>query len=221
MTNSPDTEITAFHIDIPQAALDDLHGRLDAARWPDELPGVGWNYGIPLGYLRELAHYWRAEYDWREHEAALNKIPQFTTVIDGQRVHFLHVRSPEPDALPLVLTHGWPGSVVEFVDLIGPLTDPAAHGGDRADAFDVVVPALPGFGFSGPTREKGWNTARVAAAWAELMSRLGYSRYGAQGGDMGAFVSPELGRLAPDRVVGVHVNAASYGFIPLGPVPAG
>ncbi|WP_280723252.1 epoxide hydrolase [Kitasatospora sp. MAA4] len=210
--------ITPFRIDIPQADLDDLHARLTAVRWPAELPGVGWSRGVPLGYLRELVEYWRTSYDWRRHEAELNGIPQFSTEIDGQNVHFLHVRSPEPDALPLVLTHGWPGSVVEFLKVIGPLTDPAAHGGDPADAFHLVIPSLPGFGFSGPTRETGWNTARVAGAWAELMSRLGYRRYGAQGGDLGAFVAPELGRAATEQVVGVHVNAATFGFIPFGEV---
>ncbi|MGW4126348.1 epoxide hydrolase family protein [Nocardia sp. NPDC004711] len=210
--------ITPFRIDIPQSALDDLANRLAGARWPDELPGVGWEYGIPLEYVRELAEYWRTGYDWRAQEVELNKIPQFTTEIDGQNVHFLHVRSPQPDALPLILTHGWPGSVVEFLDIVGPLTDPAAHGGDPAHAFHVVIPSLPGFGFSGPTTETGWNTGRVAAAWAELMRRLGYERYGVQGGDMGVFVSAELGRIAADRVIGVHLNAATFGFIPFGKV---
>ncbi|MGW4423172.1 epoxide hydrolase family protein [Streptosporangium sp. NPDC004631] len=202
------TEISPFRIDIPQSMLDDLHDRLARTLWPDELPGVGWSYGIPVSYVRRLAEYWRSGYDWRGHEAALNEYPQFTTEIDGQNIHFLHVRSPEPDALPLVLTHGWPGSIVEFMKVIGPLTDPRAHGGDPADAFHVVAPSIPGFGFSGPTRETGWDLRRVARAWAELMSRLGYERYGAQGGDSGSVVSPELGRVAPDRVVGVHVNGA-------------
>ena len=212
--------IRPFRIEIPQADLDDLHGRLAHTRWPDELPGVGWSRGVPLGYLQELAEYWRTRYDWRAWEAKLNEYPQFTTTIDGQTIHFLHVRSPEPNALPLIFTHGWPGSIVEFLDVIGPLTDPRAHGGDPADAFDVVIPSIPGYGFSGPTHEPGWNTARVARAWAELMSRLGYERYGAQGGDWGAFVSPALGRVAPEHVVGVHVNAATFGFIPFGPVAA-
>ncbi|MFG1966265.1 epoxide hydrolase family protein [Nonomuraea sp. NPDC049028] len=202
------TEISPFRIDIPQSALDDLHDRLARTLWPDELPGVGWSYGIPVSYVRRLAEYWRTGYDWREHEAALNEYPQFTTEIDGQNVHFLHVRSPEPDALPLVLTHGWPGSIVEFMKIIGPLTDPRGHGGDPADAFHVVAPSIPGFAFSGPTRETGWDLSRVARAWAELMSRLGYERYGAQGGDSGSVISPELGRFAPDRVAGVHVNGA-------------
>ncbi|MCA2228144.1 epoxide hydrolase family protein [Nonomuraea aurantiaca] len=202
------TEISPFRIDIPQSALDDLHDRLARTLWPDELPGVGWSYGIPVSYVQRLAEYWRSGYDWRKHEAALNEYPQFTTEIDGQNIHFLHVRSPEPDALPLVLTHGWPGSIVEFMKIIGPLTDPRSHGGDPADAFHVVAPSIPGFGFSGPTREAGWDLSRVARAWAELMSRLGYERYGAQGGDSGSVISPELGRVAPDRVAGVHVNGA-------------
>ncbi|MGI5492779.1 epoxide hydrolase family protein [Microtetraspora malaysiensis] len=212
--------VTPFRIEIPQRDLDDLRDRLAATRWPTDLPGVGWARGVPLAYLRELAEYWRTAYDWRKHEARLNEIPQFTTEIDGQRVHFLHIRSPQPDALPLILTHGWPGSIVEFLELIGPLSDPAAHGGDPADAFHLVIPSLPGFGLSGPTRETGWNTGRVAAAWAQLMHRLGYDRYGAQGGDLGALVAPELGRAATGQVVGVHVNAASFGFIPFGQVSA-
>lgn len=209
--------ITPYRIDVPQSDLDDLRARLSAVRWPSELPGVGWSRGVPLDYLKELAAYWRTSYDWRKHEAKLNEIPQFTTEIDGESVHFLHVRSPEPDAMPLILTHGWPGSVVEFLKVVGPLTDPAAHGGDPADAFHLVIPSMPGFGFSGPTRQTGWNAGRVAGAWAELMSTLGYERYGAQGGDLGALVAPELGR-ATDRVVGVHVNAATFGFIPFGTV---
>jgi epoxide hydrolase len=213
-----DAEIRSFRIDVPQADLDDLADRLVRTRLPDELPGVGWDYGTPLGYVQELAEYWRTGYDWREWEAKLNSFPQFTTTIDAQNIHFLHVRSPEPDALPLILTHGWPGSIVEFLDTIGPLTDPRAHGGDPADAFHVVAPSLPGFGFSGPTREAGWTEQRVAEAWAELMRRLGYERYGAQGGDVGAVVSPNLGRVAPDKVVGVHVNAATVGFMPFPPL---
>lgn len=195
-----------FRIAVPQADLDDLRDRLARMRWPDELPGVGWSYGVAGDHLRELAAYWRDGYDWRAHEARLNAYPQFTTEIDGQNVHFLHVRSPEPNALPLIITHGWPGSIVEFTNIIGPLTDPARHGGDPADAFHVVAPSLPGFGFSTPLSAPGWNTDRVAAAWAELMRRLGYHRYGAQGGDTGAVVSPELGRIDGEHVVGVHVN---------------
>jgi pimeloyl-ACP methyl ester carboxylesterase len=179
---------------------------------------VGWERGVALGYLKELVDYWQNGYNWRKHEARLNQYPQFTTAIDGQTIHFLHVHSPEPDALPLILTHGWPGSVVEFLQVIGPLSDPRRHGGDPADAFHLVIPSIPGFGFSGPTNEPGWTTARVAKAWAELMHRLGYDRYGAQGGDTGAFVSPELGHVDPEHVVGIHLNAATYGFIPFGAV---
>jgi len=210
--------IKPFKIDIPQIDLDDLHERLARTRWPDELPGVGWSRGVPLGYLKELADYWRTRYDWRKHEASLNQFPQFTTEIDGANIHFLHVRSPEPNAFPLILTHGWPGSIVEFLDVIGPLSDPRSHGGNPADAFDLVIPSVPGFGLSGPTREIGWTEQRIAAAFAELMRRLGYDRYGAQGGDVGAVVSPDLGRVDPEHVVGIHVNAASIGFMPFPPL---
>ncbi|MFC4061470.1 epoxide hydrolase family protein [Planomonospora corallina] len=206
MTN-PRHDIRPFRIDIPQAQLDDLRARLANTRWPDELPGVGWSRGVPVGYLRELAEYWRTGYDWRAHEAALNGHPQYLTTIDGQNVHFLHVRSPEPDALPLVLLHGWPGGVTDFLDVIGPLSDPRAHGGDPAAAFHLVVPSLPGFGFSTPLAGPGMNAARMAGLLVELMSRLGYGRYGVQGYDTGSWVAPEMGRQAPGRVAGVHVNA--------------
>ena len=199
-------DITPFTVAVPEAELDDLRDRLARTRWPDELPGVGWSYGVPLGYIKGLVDHWRTAYDWRAWEARLNAYPQFTTEIDGQNVHFLHVRSPHADALPLILTHGWPGSVVEYLDVIGPLTEPAGRGGDAADAFHLVIPSLPGFGFSGATRETGWNRYRTARAWAELMGRLGYGRYGAVGNDIGSFVSPELGRVAPNRVAGVHVT---------------
>jgi epoxide hydrolase len=205
--------MTPFKIAIAQADLDDLAARLDRTRWTAPLPGTGWDRGVPPAYLRELADYWRSGYDWRAAEARLNRFPQFTTVIDGAEIHFLHVRSAVPDALPLILTHGWPGSVAEFLEVIEPLTNPA----DPADAFNVVIPSLPGFGFSA-LPDAGWTSRRVARAWAELMGRLGYDRYGAQGGDLGAWVSPDLGRVAPDHVVGVHVNAATVGFIPFGPV---
>ncbi len=207
------TEIRSFRIEIPQADLDDLQDRLTRTRWPEELPDVEWSRGVPLGYLKELAEYWHTVYNWRVEEAKLNELPQFTTIIDGATIHFLHVRSPEANAVPLVLTHGWPGSVVEFLDIIGPLTNPIAHGGDAADAFHLVIPSLPGFGFSGPTKDAGWDTTRIAGAWDELMRRLSYDRYGAQGGDIGAGVSAELGRVAPDRVIGVHVNGGP------GPMP--
>lgn len=198
--------IRPFRIDIAQSQLDDLADRLARTRFGTPLPGDDWTTGVPTSYLVELVAYWRDEFDWRAQEKSLDTIPQFVTEIDGQNIHFLHVRSPEPDALPLVLTHGWPGSFVEFLDVIGPLTDPAAHGGNPEDAFHVVVPSLPGFGFSGPVRESGWNMTRIAGAWAELMGRLGYDRYGVQGGDIGAGVSPEVARIARNAVVGVHLN---------------
>jgi epoxide hydrolase len=198
-------EIMPFRIAAPQEQLDDLRVRLDRALWPDELPGAGWSQGIPGANVRALAEYWRTGYDWRAHEARINELPQFTTTIDGQNVHFVHVRSPEPDAVPLLLTHGWPSSVVEYLDMVGPLTDPRAHGGDPADAFHVVIPSLPGFGLSGPTTEAGWGRERVAAALAELMTRLGYERFAAHGGDFGALITRELGVRLPERVIGAHV----------------
>jgi pimeloyl-ACP methyl ester carboxylesterase len=211
MTNSNqsskalDTEIHTFRIAIPQADLDDLHYRLSHTRWPNAMPDAGWKYGVSLEYVKQLADYWENEYDWREHEARLNKFPQFMTTIDGANVHFLHVRSPEPDALPLILTHAWPSSIVEFLELIGPLTDPRAHGGDPANAFHVVIPSVPGFGFSGSNLEAGWNIPRIAKAWAELMNRLGYEQYGAHGSDCGALVSREMGIQKPDGLIGIHV----------------
>ncbi|WP_412544272.1 epoxide hydrolase [Longispora sp. K20-0274] len=198
--------MTPFRIGFPQADLDDLHARLDRTRWPDELPGVGRSYGIPLAEVRDLAEHWRHHYDWRAAEARLNEWPQFTTTIDGANVHFAHLRSPEPDATPLLMTHGWPGSFAEFTEVAGPLTDPRAHGGDPADAFHLVLPSIPGFTLSGPTREPGWEYRRVAAAFGELMSRLGYDRYGTQGGDWGSIISRELGRTRPDNIIGVHLN---------------
>ncbi|GIN73731.1 microsomal epoxide hydrolase [Bacillus sp. J14TS2] len=201
------TEINPFHIDIPPLALNDLKERLERTRWPDELEATNWDYGgVPVRYLKEMAAYWRTEYDWRKYEDALNRFPQYTTTIGGQQVHFLHVRSPEPDATPLILTHGWPGSIVEFMNIIGPLSDPRAHGGRPQDAFHLVIPSIPGFGFSGPTNDIGWTTDRVAVTWLELMSRLGYERFGAQGGDTGAIISPKMGKLAPNRVIGIHSN---------------
>ncbi len=201
-----DADITPYTLHIPQPALDDLHARLDRARWPELPAEAGPDHGIPLPYLRELARYWRHDYDWRAQERRINAVPQYTTTIDGHTLHFLHVRSPEPDALPLVLTHGWPGSFVEFLDLLGPLTDPRAHGGAPSDAFHVVVPTPPGFTLSGPTRELGWTVTRVARAWSVLMRRLGYDRYVAHGGDFGALVSRELGLVDPDALAAVHLN---------------
>ena len=207
--------ITPFLVDIPQADLDDLAGRLAWCRWANELPpsqvtdGIqkgpvlpGWELGVPVSYVKRLVADWRESYDWRKWEARLNAHPQFTTTIDGQQIHFLHVRSARKDAIPLILTHGWPNSVVEYLDLIHPLTSPAAG----EPAFDVVIPSLPGFAFSGPTTERGWNLQRIARAWAELMRRLGYQRYGAAGNDAGAQVSPEVGRADKEHVIGVHVT---------------
>ncbi|NKY28324.1 epoxide hydrolase family protein [Nocardia gamkensis] len=204
MTN---TEIRPFRIDIPQADLDDLRSRVARTRWIDDLPGVGWERGVPTAYLKELAGYWAEKFDWRAAEAELNAYPQFTTIVSGQNVHFLHVRSARAEATPLLLLHGWPSSVADFRDMIGPLTDPAAHGAPDAPAFHLVIPSLPGHGFSGPLTEPGWNDGRIAAALAELMARLGYGRYGVQGGDHGAFIAPALGRIDAEHVLGVHVNA--------------
>ncbi|MEU1996785.1 epoxide hydrolase family protein [Nocardia gamkensis] len=204
MTN---TEIRPFRIDIPQADLDDLRSRVARTRWIDDLPGVGWERGVPTAYLKELAGYWAEKFDWRAAEAELNAYPQFTTFVSGQNVHFLHVRSARPDATPLLLLHGWPSSVADFRDMIGPLTEPAAHGAPDAPASHLVIPSLPGHGFSGPITEPGWNDGRIAAALAELMARLGYDRYGVHGGDHGAFIAPALGRIDAEHVLGVHVNA--------------
>ncbi|MGW0393803.1 epoxide hydrolase family protein [Streptomyces sp. NPDC003042] len=198
--------MTRFWLDVADGELDDLRERLGRVRWPGELDGVGWDYGMPLGDMRELVRYWREEYDWRAAEARLNAWLQYTTVIDGARVHFAHIRSPEPDATPLLMTHGWPGSFVEFQRVAGPLTDPRAHGADPADAFHLVLPSIPGFGLSGPTTERGWEFKRVARAFGALMERLGYETYGVQGGDWGAAISRELGRIRPGNVVGVHLN---------------
>lgn len=196
--------IQPFRIDIPQADLDDLADRLARTRWPNEVADAGLDYGFPLARLKELAEYWRTGYDWRAHEAELNELPHFTTEIDGQNIHFVHVRSADPDALALVLTHGWPGSFLEFLDLIEPLSPD----------FHLVIPSIPGYGFSGPTHDRGWSSDRIARAWAELMRRLGYERYGAQGGDFGSGISTALGAVAPEQVVGVHVN-----YLPTRPDP--
>jgi epoxide hydrolase len=196
-----------FRIEIPQSDLDDLKRRIAVTRWPqEEIPGTGWARGVPLGYLKELADYWRTSYDWRAAEARLNELPQFVTEIDGTNVHFMHIRSPEADALPLIMTHGWPGTVAEFLDIIKPLTDPVAHGGDRSDAFHLVIPSIPGYGFSGRTGQVGWDTGRVARAWMELMRRLGYDKYAVQGGDWGMPISLRLGLADPRHVAGVHIN---------------
>ena len=194
-----------FRIDVPQAELDDLRERLNAARWPEQETVDDWSQGVPLEYLKELCAYWAAGYDWRATEARLNALPQCRTEIDGLRIHFLHVGSPHPDALPLVLTHGWPGSIVEFLKVIGPLTDPSVHGGDPADAFHVVCPSLPGYGFSDKPQRPGWGVERIAKAWTELMALLGYERYGAQGSDWGTSISTCIGQNDPDHVAGIHL----------------
>jgi len=200
----PDDAIHPFRTDIPQAALDDLRDRLARTRWVDELPGSGWERGVPTSYLKDLAGYWADGFDWRKREATLNQHPQFTTVIDGQNVHFVHVRSSRPDAIPLLLIHGWPGTPADFLAMTDPLASPPDAG---TPAFHPVIPSLPGHGFSGPVTEPGWNDGRVAAALAELMARLGYHRYGVHGGDHGAFLAPRIGRDHPEHVLGVHVNA--------------
>jgi epoxide hydrolase len=199
--------IEPFTARVPQADLDNLQQRLATTRWAPEQPAGPDEgaYGFPLSRLRRLVSSWQ-DFDWRRQEDRLNAYPQFRTVIDGQPVHFLHVRSAVPGALPVILSHGWPGSVFEYLDLLGRLTDPVAYGGEPADAFHVVLPSLPGYGFSGPALAPGWGTRRIAAAWAELMAQLGYDRYGAIGNDAGSMISPELGRLEPERVAGVHVT---------------
>lgn len=204
-----DEDIHPFRIEIPESKLDDLRDRLARARWPSEIPGAGWSRGVPVEYLKELVEYWRTAYDWRAWEAKLNAYPQFTTTIDGQAIHFLHARSTEPDALPLMLINGWPSSFVEFIDVVGPLTDPRAHGDDPSDAFHVIVPSIPGFGFSTPVEETGWEMYRTAGAFVELMRRLGYGRYGLQGGDIGGGIAGGLAAVEPGRVVGVHINGPS------------
>ncbi|MBQ1032811.1 alpha/beta fold hydrolase [Micromonospora sp. C97] len=198
-----DTAIRPFRVEIPQTALDDLAARLGRTTWPADLPGAGDSYGMGTERVRALVDRWRGEFDWRAVEARLNAHPQFVTEIDGEQIHFLHVRSSRPDATALVLTHGWPGSVLEYLDVIAPLTEPTDP---DAPAFHVVIPSLPGFGFSGPTRNAGWNRFRIARAWAELMNRLGYDSYGAVGNDAGSMIAPELGRIDPERVLGVHVT---------------
>jgi epoxide hydrolase len=207
MSGVTGTAIAAFQIDIPQHSLDDLYGRLSRVRWASEVPGPDpEDYGVSLAWVRELTGYWKDRYDWRAAEARLNAYPQFMTEIDGQDIHFLHIKSPEPEPIPLILTHGWPGSVAEFLNIIGPLADPRSHGRDPSVAFDLVIPSLPGFAFSAPLKDRGWSTQRTAAAWATLMRRLGYERYGAVGNDAGSMISPELGRLDPEHVIAVHVT---------------
>jgi pimeloyl-ACP methyl ester carboxylesterase len=199
-------EIRPFRVDIPDEALDDLRRRIAATRWPSRELAADRSQGVQLATMQELARYWTTDYDWRKAEARLNALPQFTTTIDGVDIHFLHVKSPHETALPLIMTHGWPGSVIELLETVGPLTDPTAHGGRAEDAFDLVLPSLPGYGFSGEPTELGWDPGRTARARAELMGRLGYTGYVAQGGDVGAAVTDAMGRQAPQGLLGIHTN---------------
>jgi pimeloyl-ACP methyl ester carboxylesterase len=200
------SEIRPFHVEIPEEELVELRRRIAAARWPSKELVEDRSQGVQLATLQALARYWTTDYDFGRIEARLNALPQYTTEIDGVDIHFIHVRSPHEDALPLIMTHGWPGSVVELLETVGPLTDPTAHGGRAEDAFDLVLPSLPGYGFSGEPTELGWGVSRIGQAWAELMRRLGYSRYVAQGGDVGAGVSDAMGRQAPEGLLGIHMN---------------
>ena len=206
--------IRPFNVQVPDEILDDLDDRLKRARFPDQIPDTDWSYGTDGAYLSELIDYWRTEFDWRAQEQILNELNQFTTVIDGVDLHFIHQRSSNPDAVPLLLIHGWPGSIFEFMEIIGPLSDPASYGGNRSDAFHLVIPSLPGFGFSGKPSESGWSPERMAAAFAELMERLDYDRYGVQGGDWGGIIGRSLAGNYPDRVIGFHTN-----FVLGGPPP--
>lgn len=200
------SNINPFHIAIPDTELKELHERLHNTRWPGQVAGAGWTRGVPLDYLRKIARYWETKYDWRKAETRLNTFPQFTTTIDGQLIHFIHVTSPEPDAAPLLLNHGYPGSIVEMLEIIEPLTNPVTFGGEASDAFHVVVPSIPGIGFSNPVPEPGWETSRIAKAYAELMERLGYEHYGVQGSDVGAGICNELCLLKPDKIIGSHIS---------------
>src|SRR5690242_1659812 len=200
---SSPTEIRPFRVDMPDEAITDLRRRVAATCWPGRELVADGSQGVQLATIQELARYWATDYDWRACEARLNALPQFTTEIDGVDIHFIHVKSRHENALPLIITHGWPGSVIEMLGIVGPLTDPTAHGGSAEDAFDLVLPSLPGYGFSAAPTEVGWDPGRVARAWGELMSRLGYTRYVAQGGDIGASVTDAMGRLAPDGLLGI------------------
>jgi len=222
---SSETEIRPFRAEMPEEAIAGLRRRIAATRWPSRELVADRAQGVQLATIQELARYWAADYDWRACEARLNSPPQFKTVIDGVDIHFIHVRSPHAGALPLVVTHGWPGSVIELLGVVGPLTDPPAHGGRAEDAFDLVLPSLPGYGFSAEPAELGWGVGRVAGAWAELMHRLGYTRYAAQGGDVGAAVTDAMGRQAPEGLLGIHMNlllaGLGGGFPVAGPLPGG
>jgi pimeloyl-ACP methyl ester carboxylesterase len=199
-------EIRPFHVDVSDEALDDLRRRIAATNWPEKETVADQSQGVQLAMIQELARYWATDYDWRKAEAKLNALPQFTTEIDGLDIHFIHVRSKHEDALPLIVTHGWPGSIIEQLKIIGPLTDPTAHGGSADDAFHLVIPSMPGYGFSGKPTSTGWGPERMARAWAELMKRLGYTRYVAQGGDWGAFVVDQMGLQAPAGLLAIHSN---------------
>jgi pimeloyl-ACP methyl ester carboxylesterase len=212
-------EVTPFRINVPRGQLDDLKQRLARTRWPNRETATDWSQGVPLSKAQALVEYWRTHYDWRKVERALNAFPQFRTSIDGLGIHFIHVRSKHEGALPIILTHGWPGSVIEFLDVINPMVDPMAHGGKAEDAFDVVIPSLPGFGFSDQPAEPGWRLPRIASAWAKLMARLGYTKYVAQGGDWGAGVSSWMGKQRPEGLVGIHLNFPI--LFPPPPAPAG
>jgi len=206
------TEIRPFHIEIAEEQIEDMRRRIGQTRWPTKELVADRSQGVQLATLRELAPYWETDYDWRKVESKLNALPQFKTEIDGVDIHFIHVKSQHENALPLIMTHGWPGSVIELLETVGPLTDPTAHGGSAEDAFDLVLPSIPGYGFSGEPSEVGWGPARVAPAWAELMHRLGYTRYVAQGGDVGASITDAMGRLAPEGLVGIHTNLLVTGL---------
>jgi pimeloyl-ACP methyl ester carboxylesterase len=208
------TAVRPFTIDIPEADLDDLRARIKATRWPTRELVDDRSQGVQLATMQELARYWTTEYDWRKCEAKLNALPQFITEIDGLDIHFIHVRSKHEDALPLIMTHGWPGSVVELLETVGPLTDPTAHGGDAVDAFHLVLPSMPGYGFTAEPTELGWDDARIGKAWAELMRRLGYTRYVAQGGDRGAVVTDAMARQAPEGLAGIHINVLVAVVVP-------
>jgi pimeloyl-ACP methyl ester carboxylesterase len=209
---SSETEIRSFQVNMPDEAIAGLRRRIDATRWPTRELVADRSQGVQLATIQELARYWTTDYDWRACEAELNALPQFKTEIDGEDIYFIHVRSRHENALPLIITHGWPGSVLEMLGVIGPLTDPTARGGSAEDAFDLVVPSIPGYGFSGEPAEAGWNVGRVAGAWAELMRRLGYDRYVAQGGDVGAAVTDAMGRQAPAGLAGIHMNLLLAGL---------